>query len=389
MESSLAVLAQDATDETVAMLMAQAARLHYFRGELDIASSWVDRALEAGEELALPEVLSQALNTKSLIIRTRGHEEEAQALLKHALDIAIENDLPNATGRALNNLADTFLVQDRVEEALLHDSRNFELSARRGDRPGQMTAMIHLVIDYVALGRWDEAMSLLTGLPLQPEDLWITIIQSAAIPVLVSRGELEAASARLANLYALGESTEVQDQFFRNVMTAQVRQGEGLFEKALAAAETALNLRDRLGRLPGVRVAFDLALEASFDLGRLDHVDELLSVAESAPPRDRTPSIRASEARFRGRLAAARGNAAEADHQMSEAIGLLRDVGYRFWMAIVEIEQAEMLLAAGQTEQAEPLLAEARDVFEQLGAKPWLERVARSESAPLVRTAVS
>jgi hypothetical protein len=43
-------------------------------------------------------------------------------------------------------------------------------------------------------------------------------------------------------------------------------------------------------------------------------------------------------------------------------------------MAVTMLEHAEVLLAAGDPAGAEPLVAEARAVFEELRAAPWVER---------------
>jgi class 3 adenylate cyclase/tetratricopeptide (TPR) repeat protein len=393
MESSLEVLAEERPDETVATLMAQAGRLHFFRGELESAAHWIDRALEIAEELVIPEVLSQALNTKSLVIRALGHEEEATALLKHALDVGTEHGLEHATSRALNNLADTMLTRDRAEEAIDYDTRNLELSLRRGDRLGQLMSSIHLVVDHAILGQWDEAVAMASQFPTPEEspgeELWLVILHSATIPVLVWRGDVDRAAAWLAELNRLGETTELQDVYWRNASAAFVHQGQHRFEEALTAAEVAFDLRDRLGRLPSVGWAFVVALEAAFELGRFDRVEELLTVAESAPPRDRTPSIQATVDRFRGRLASLREDHDEADRRLSRAGGLFREIGYRHWLAVALLERAEVLLAAGRSDQASPLLTEAKGLFEQLGAKPYLERVDAAEGGLLERTAVS
>jgi hypothetical protein len=41
-----------------------------------------------------------------------------------------------------------------------------------------------------------------------------------------------------------------------------------------------------------------------------------------------------------------------------------------------ELESSEGLVAQGRSEESEPLLTEAREIFERLEAKPWLERLA-------------
>jgi hypothetical protein len=45
-----------------------------------------------------------------------------------------------------------------------------------------------------------------------------------------------------------------------------------------------------------------------------------------------------------------------------------------FYVAVVQAERAEHLRAAGRADEAEQLLAEAHEVFERLGAEPYLAR---------------
>jgi hypothetical protein len=39
------------------------------------------------------------------------------------------------------------------------------------------------------------------------------------------------------------------------------------------------------------------------------------------------------------------------------------------------LEHAELLNEQGRRDEAVPLLSEARAIFEELGARPWLDRV--------------
>ena len=55
-----------------------------------------------------------------------------------------------------------------------------------------------------------------------------------------------------------------------------------------------------------------------------------------------------------------------------------------FHLAVTELEHAEWLVSEGRTDEAEPLLAEARATFEQLEAAPWLERTAAVRPAVAV-----
>ena len=57
------------------------------------------------------------------------------------------------------------------------------------------------------------------------------------------------------------------------------------------------------------------------------------------------------------------------------AAGIFREFGLPFWLAVTQLEHGEWLVEQGRAQEAEPLLGEARETFERLEAKPWLERV--------------
>jgi hypothetical protein len=44
-------------------------------------------------------------------------------------------------------------------------------------------------------------------------------------------------------------------------------------------------------------------------------------------------------------------------------------------MAVTLVEHGEWLIAQGRPEEASSLLDEAREIFERLEARPWVERV--------------
>lgn len=48
-----------------------------------------------------------------------------------------------------------------------------------------------------------------------------------------------------------------------------------------------------------------------------------------------------------------------------------------FWLALTQLEHAEWLVQQGRADEAEPLVVEAREVFERLEATPWIERADR------------
>jgi hypothetical protein len=46
-----------------------------------------------------------------------------------------------------------------------------------------------------------------------------------------------------------------------------------------------------------------------------------------------------------------------------------------FYLAVTQVEHAEWLTAQGRPDEADPLVTEAREIFEQLEATPWVERL--------------
>jgi hypothetical protein len=88
----------------------------------------------------------------------------------------------------------------------------------------------------------------------------------------------------------------------------------------------------------------------------------------------RSPLLRAGAARFEGLLAGRRGDPAQADQRLAVAERELRAVESPFPLGQVLLERAEVLRGLGHEDEAAPLIAEARRLFEHLRATPWLER---------------
>jgi hypothetical protein len=95
-----------------------------------------------------------------------------------------------------------------------------------------------------------------------------------------------------------------------------------------------------------------------------------------------TPSLEAQRSRFHART----GSTEDPGRDYRRAEAIFGEQGMAFHLAVARLEHAEWLVEQGRTEEAGPLLAEARSAFEELQAKPWLERVdaARAPRRPEV-----
>ena len=384
MERSLAVLLEEEPDEDVASLAAQVGRFSFFAGDRGLAARRIETALELAEALSLPEVLSQALNTKSLVLFVQGRRNEALVLLRHALEVALENDRPSAALRAYYNLADEFGQEDRYEDAAETVRQGLAHARKVGNRYWEWS-FLGFVYPFFALGAWDDVLAMRDELPHEDwtrARLAYGAALSSAVPVCVHRGRLEEARRLVDAVPEFERSADVQERCQYGYARAQVLLAEEDRAEALRVAETVFEERNSIGIThDSVKETFALGVQAALELNQVDKADELLSIVERLPPGTRPQFLNAHVARFRAQLAARSGNAEEADRLFKRAGGLFRELAVPFHLAVTRLENAEWLAGEQRTDEARPLLAEAREIFEQLDARPWLERL--GQSAPI------
>jgi len=377
LEKSYAVLAEDEPDEDLGALAAELGRVRFFRGDLDDAARWIETALEIAESLWLPELLSQALNTKSLILASRGRPEESIALIQHALRVALENDRTDASLRAHFNLAHDYAVRDRHADALAADREGLALARKLGVRNEELMFLQHLAFDLYAVGDWDEAGDVLAEMrELGPGSRLVEwAMKWYPAPLL------EAGRGETGPLPDDEPEADRQSRAGMDLGRATILSANGRWSEALASAEEGWAARDVLGAHVYTKEAFVLAVEAAFALDDVERVERLLGEVGALPPGQTTPSLRAHTARFEARLAARRGEHERVEPSFEAATSVFRELGMPFAVAVTQLEHAEWLSGGGRSADAVDLLAEARATFERLKARPWLERVDASASA--------
>jgi class 3 adenylate cyclase/tetratricopeptide (TPR) repeat protein len=377
-EPALGVLAADEPDEDVARLAAEAARLHFFRGELEPAAQRVEQALEIAESQLLPEVLSQALNTKSLIIHgTR--PREGRALIREALDVALEHDLVEAALRAYNNLAGNEWSSDRPDEARRVIAEGFELARRRGHRQFLVSfagwQCAFLLID----GRWDEAFALADELfPEQPSaNSMVAALHNWFAAAALDRGDVAEARRRfdLAPPEVV-TSTDVQLRSVALMREAliglEARRPGDVLRSCRLIIESELVRDDPQSAAGALRWACRVAQE--HDL--VPALAELTALFDDVPERSRVRELVAELEHARGVVTADAGEEDAAAEAFGVALAAARSLGHRWLTAEVLTDYGRALVRAGRAEEAQPLLDEARELWEQMGATAWLERIA-------------
>ena len=373
MESAFAVISEDEPDADLALLAARLSLGYWYSGDLERAAERAELALDIAEAHAYPAALAMALRAKTGIVNSRGHAEEASALLKHALEIALANGVLDEASTCFFWLSDKCFQRDEYVDALGYLDESLALSRKRGDRPGEWSTLAERTYPLVMLGRWDEAQAAIEEFTPEQIDaggLLLSMLQSA-VELAVGRGELDEARRVLSLFARLEESTDTQELSSYLGCRAALRRAEGKLREALADGEATIEAgRASFGlQAQSSKQGIVEALEAAFGLGESSKVEELLAFIEAIPVGSRPPYLDAQGKRLRARLAQ--------DGAGYEAAAVrFRELGIVFWLAVTLCEHAELLAGKGRGADAAPLFDEAREIFERLGAKPWLDRLA-------------
>ena len=381
------MLADDEPDADIAMLAAQLGRFLYFGGRPGDASAPTERALEIAEALELHDVLSHGLNTKAIALWGAGRKREGTILMRYALEVALEHDLVEAALRSYNNYGAILEEADRYEEALVLYREELDYARRFGDRRSEINARQSEILPLIRLGEWDAAVALVAEATAEISDAnEIAWFHGSLTDVHINRGGVPEARRAVTGLGPDRESEELQIAVNIRVRESHVLRAELRFQEALSISEEALSLAADANRWVAV-FALDSALEAAAALADVAKLDELLGIFEQFTPGETTRYMQGIAARFSALRAALGDDAAGVEPAFAAAAAAFREISTPFELAQVELEHAEWLLGQGRANDAEPLLAEGREIFERLRARPWLERLAAAQEPTAVTPA--
>jgi tetratricopeptide (TPR) repeat protein len=368
LEHAFEVVSGDEPDEDLAMLAAILSRLYWFSGDLERAAARAELALDIAESQGFPEPLAYGLRAKGAVSFSRGHQEEAFALVKHALEVALEHDLADHASTCYFVLSDGCFRRDRYADALAYLDESLALARKLGSRPSEWAVLAERTYPLFMTGRWDDVLATTDDFTQEQVDsggVVLSVLQSG-VYVHLERGELDEARRIFSLFSRLESSTDVQDRCTYLAATAALRRAEGRFDEALAAGVATIETASTLGAsFQGVKHGVVDALEAALALGDSARAQELLAFVDGLSPGTRSPYLEAHAQRFRARLSRDASG-------LETAAGLFRALELPFWLGVTLLEHAE--LTASKTS-----LAEARDIFERLGATVWLGRATAPE----------
>jgi class 3 adenylate cyclase/tetratricopeptide (TPR) repeat protein len=365
LERAYEVISADEPGLDLADLASTLARAYWYGGQIELAAERAELALDIAEAHLVPRSLVSALLAKAFVAYSRAHDAESFALIKHALDLALEHELFEPAARCYFLLSDRSFRHDRYREALAYLDESLALARRVGDRPYEWAVLAERCYPLLLLGEWDAVIATRNDFTQEQIDAGGVVLSmlQAGVEVYAHRGELDEAQRLLAQFARLEHSTDLQERAAHLGAVAALRRMEGRLEEAVAAGLATLELVPTLGESQqDVKHAIVDALEAALRLGDTARADQLFAFVDGIQPAKLSPYLAAHVQRMRARLAGD-------TEGLEAAAARFRELGSPFSLAVTLLDQAE-------TTGDEEARAEAVEIFERLRATPWLERAA-------------
>jgi class 3 adenylate cyclase/tetratricopeptide (TPR) repeat protein len=322
-----------------------------------------DRALPLAAGAEAAEIALELLTTRSVALGNLGRSTEATAILTGVMELARRRGMPRVAGRAAINLSYTLAPDDpaasfEVARAALEEAK------QHGEIVGVRYLMGNAGGAALEIGEWDWALAQLDeleGLIVEPgEVLWLEHLRGS---IAAYRGEdVEALAHQLheqsrsvddAQYRATGAELLLIHLLVTDRYEALMRLVDEVLELGLSGATGAIYgafaaaVTNDLPALRRYRDAF-----AIVPGGRMTETNQLTMAACIAALEGRTDDARASFAR---------------------AQALARDIGALKELAMTDLT---MVLVPGlEARDRVPAAEEARRIFGQLGARPFLDRI--------------
>jgi class 3 adenylate cyclase/tetratricopeptide (TPR) repeat protein len=355
------------SDETArAQALAAMCGVLTFAGAAGEAGPLFEEALTTLEVQQAWPALATALVDRAVFLVYSHRRQEGEGVLRQALELAEQHDLPAVALRVRFNLSALWLEGDRLTDAAEEVNEALRLARERGDRIWERALLSQLITPLVALGRWDEASTVAAQVLTGHDDLDATQAAASMVQVAAARGD----DAMLDHCRSLAlqhkDSAYVDQRVGSALVRARDALERGATDEAIRFARPLLGEQMTAGEYRAE--AYALCIEAGLAAGDEAAIADLEAFVAGLPPVRATPLLRAGRARLAAEQAHRRGDAQAADELEREAISLLRSIGARPLLA-------RALLDRARRRDDPAAFDEARAIYSELGATRWLARL--------------
>ncbi len=160
-----------------------------------------------------------------------------------------------------------------------------------------------------------------------------------------------------------------------NFRTALLGYADGRLDDLVLAAERRTRLLLELGYAENAAILIGMLVSALEETGDVRSIVPVVDLVDATASASRTRLLEAEVARARGVVASHAGWHDEAAERFATSLAAARNLGEAWTLAGVLTSYGRALVRAGREDEALPLLAEARALWEHMGAVVWVERV--------------
>ncbi|WP_295649343.1 LuxR family transcriptional regulator [uncultured Dietzia sp.] len=277
------------------------------------------------------------------------------------------------------------LARDDLETARRHLGSAVPTADVSGSARISLFAQAWLARTLTIRGEWDDALRVVDTAARRVDDLELDllapVIHWSGAVVRSMRGDHLGAAAHLRSLTTSSDAYPMQ--IIPSAMARmQVAAASGDYTSVRLAAEPIVSLSHAMDiDQPGFWPWHDLYAHALVLGGRLDEAEGLIGPSESRAEAQGHRSTLARLGAVRARIAAVRGDVEECNRIFRRSLEHLDGLAMPYYSARMHFGYGQTLRRAGRRREAHLALGTARDIYEQLGARAYVERCDRERRA--------
>jgi class 3 adenylate cyclase/tetratricopeptide (TPR) repeat protein len=326
---------------------------------------WCEVASGFAEELDDAESFARVMGARSLALFTTGRHREAVMLARGMAEIADEAGALFEQARARTGLS-VYMLPDDPASMVAVALEAAEFAARSGHRPLEITNLLNIAEISIYVGLWDEATRAIAELRQREIGEWHQGWLKAVEGLLASlRGDFALAESLTSDIDDYATDFSVAGTTTRLMSSGYSALAKGDLETAARDCAQALALDPK-----GINASTSLEILIHAALWRRDDAQVRDALATTQFNRGR--AIMATRTTANAGLAALEGRMDDAAEIYRDAIEKWRVLNCALSLALCELD---LVLLLGPNHPDATVAKEARDIFTQVGALPFLQRL--------------
>jgi DNA-binding NtrC family response regulator/tetratricopeptide (TPR) repeat protein/transposase len=355
--------------------------------EFRIARDHLITAINALRSAYEPELLARIYFQLGTVDFYEGSVAKAKECYLKALNLAENSSNSNLKGMILLNLGMSFSYDDPAgrAESVQYSQKAILLLEASGHKDFLALAYNNLGENHRLAGLWDQASDVLNKaieIALRfSQPTHEATAKGTLAEILSSRGRLAEAESHATTAIELASANSDRwlESYVRRVL-ASVYLATDRDEEALSSLRHALRISTAVGDLEGITLAQVALAEAHYSQGGLDQAREYLELAQGRLREEKSKPLYITGLiqRLLGMLEAAGGRYAIGRQHVAQSISIFTTTEIPFEVGRSQDAMGQMLALAGEPNAAEAHFSQARAIFEELRAQPWVDSVMKA-----------